>query len=712
MKNIITRKTVFRSKVDPFIYLLFIFLSVFFVMKGKPYFFLITLLAISSNFKDKIYLFNNIVSLGVSLILSINSFYMVLIIDLMFFMFKIFSNIFVKKNMIRRNFAYVSTSLTVFLFYMIKDFSYVNFTNLFLLLSISFLCFYAFHKVLDNYQYSLDVIDSKDRIIIYTITPFLFAGLELFYLMIVRLIHLILIKSAKFSEGLASIILSSFLFVYFLNVSQVDVLLLVLPFLFASVISKKHSLLVYMMFYILSNVFLKEKFYIEPLFYQGLLSIIIALLINESFYINLTNLLIKHDADEIKESKDIQDIVEYLSLVLENGLDNIRKPLDHSFNELKSSLCLECEKFNKCKLNEIIKKGIEEKYSKEERQLILDQCANPYKLFKRTQVYSDIYLKEKDKIENSMQVQNIYKKELENLYYPLKKAEEKDIDKFDRMTYEIKNEGYKLIDCKVVEKDIEVELFEYHKDDEEFILTIIENVYRKSFRFIKVSYSFALGGYILLFSSRNVYKTDISTYSSSMDKESTGDKLLFYEKDNKFILYLSDGMGHDKEAAYLSSYLVDSLNLYSKIDSSLSRQIETVNRLLYHKTNFETYATLDYFILDLINLNFTLFKAGSFPTYIYHNGKLKESKKNFTPLGILEKVNPFAFKDVLNQDDIVVIMSDGFGEDVYDILFRNINQYHEYPSSELAKFIYEELVYTYKIQDDKTLVVIKIEKVE
>ena len=98
------------------------------------------------------------------------------------------------------------------------------------------------------------------------------------------------------------------------------------------------------------------------------------------------------------------------------------------------------------------------------------------------------------------------------------------------------------------------------------------------------------------------------------------------------------------------------------------------------------YATLDYFVLDLVNLNFTLLKAGSFPTFIYHEGKLKESKKNFAPLGILEKIEPFAYKDVLSEGDIVIFMSDGFGNDVYDVMSK---VFEENKDEELEKLTYK-----------------------
>ena len=55
-------------------------------------------------------------------------------------------------------------------------------------------------------------------------------------------------------------------------------------------------------------------------------------------------------------------------------------------------------------------------------------------------------------------------------------------------------------------------------------------------------------------------------------------------------------------------------------------------------------------------------------------------------------------------------MSDGFGEDVYEIIEKNISLNYKNNLSELTKKLKNELLLNSNVEDDKTLVLLKIEK--
>lgn len=707
MKSRIIKKE--KNLISIYIDLLFLLFTILLVLKGTPFFYVIVLLTISSNYKERTYALVNFVSIIIAFIISINKGYEMCIICASFFLFKIFSNFFIKSLNIKRMLPYILTNLIVFTIYFIPSISFVNFTNLLFSFSFSFLLFYAFHKILSSYQYSINTIDSKDRIIIYTIFPFLFDSISYFYLFFIRLIHIILIKSAKFSEALSAVILMSFFLIYFYNVSQIEILLLVIPFLFTFLLVKKYKIIVYCISYILSCIFILDNFYVSPSFYQGLISIIVSCLIPEEFYIKLNSILIKEDEEEKNVDTDkIDNIINYLTLVLDSRLEYKNDPLDKIYKELRNDLCKDCINNEKCDLKEIIKNGIKNKYEKDERKVIVDKCIYPYKLFKRTLIFNEIYKKEEKKNADEIENKSLYLKELENLYYPLKENKINN-NSIDEIKKELKEEGIDLLDLKKYASIVEAEVLKYHVDDEEIILSVIENNYKKSFIFLDKKYSFSLGGYILSFSCKQKYNINIEYFKKGLLKNISGDNLIYFIDNNEFKLFLSDGMGHDKNSEVLSNYLLDSLIAYSKIDNNYLRQLETINRLLYRKSNEEMYATLDYFILDLVSLKFTLFKAGSFPTFIYHDGKLKESKRNFAPLGILEKIEPFAYKDVLSDGDIVIFMSDGFGNDVSKVIEEVIIENYNDDLEKLTSKIKDNLLISDKTIDDKTLVLIRIE---
>ena len=71
---------------------------------------------------------------------------------------------------------------------------------------------------------------------------------------------------------------------------------------------------------------------------------------------------------------------------------------------------------------------------------------------------------------------------MENLYYPLKETCD-DIN-INSIKFEFEKEGISVIDIKVRGFFVEVEIVQYHLNDEETILTILEDFYRKSFVFI------------------------------------------------------------------------------------------------------------------------------------------------------------------------------------------------------------------------------------
>ena len=688
--------------------IIFIFISAILILKGEPYFLLVMLYALLSSYDERIYIISNCSSIVLGYILSIDQGNMVVLISALFLLFKLFVAFFIKNQKAKRIMPYVLSSLILFLIYYFQDISFNNFSELILEFSFSLLGFYAFLKVLDSYQYSNNMLDSKDRIIIYAIVPLLFQGVTIFYLLIIRVIHIFLIKCTKFSEALSSIILTSFFFAYLLDISPISLALLILPFLFSFLVSKKHPIFAYLMFYIFSSFFLVKDFLLSSEFYEGIIAILFALLIPESFYYKIKTILEKEEIKEIDKSEKVENVLSYLSVVLDSKLENIKNPLDSTYEELKNDLCLTCERKGVCCLQEIIKLGIKDKYEKAQRKQILDECLYPYKLFKRTIPFHEIYLKEEKKTRENLYLQDLYKKEIENLYYPLKDQKAK--NKTEEIKEELNNEGIEVVDIKHFKNTILLEITKYKFDDEETIISVLENVYKKSFVFINKKYSFSLGNYILEFSNKARFKADISTYVKSFSDYTNGDKLFYENEETTFKLLLSDGMGHNKKSAALSEYLIDSIKAYSKIDDSLIRQIKTVNRLIYQKSTLEMYATLDYFVLDLVTLKFTLFKAGSFPTYIYHNHKLKESKKNFTPLGILEKIEPFAFRDVLNEGDIVVFLTDGFGSEVKDKIEDIVANNYEKSSKEITTILKEKLLETSIEEDDKTLVVIKIEK--
>ena len=190
-------------------------------------------------------------------------------------------------------------------------------------------------------------------------------------------------------------------------------------------------------------------------------------------------------------------------------------------------------------------------------------------------------------------------------------------------------------------------------------------------------------------------------------------------EDGKYLLAISDGMGSGKDAKKASKTAVTLLEkLLSsgfEKDSSLRLINSTLNTIGQEK---EMYATLDMAVLDLYAGNLEFIKNGACPTYVKNKRNVQILKSLSLPSGILNDIDLVVYDKDLQEDDIIVMCSDG----IFD-------SSEEYTNKELwLKFLLEELETddTQKIadiilqeaidnnfgipKDDMTVIVVKVKK--
>ena len=161
----------------------------------------------------------------------------------------------------------------------------------------------------------------------------------------------------------------------------------------------------------------------------------------------------------------------------------------------------------------------------------------------------------------------------------------------------------------------------------------------------------------------------------------SGDSILQIRlNDGKYLIALSDGMGSGQEARKSSQIAIKMLErlLMSGFDKDTS--IDLINTTIMN-VNEEIFATLDIIIIDLYNGKIEFIKNGACPTYVKNNKKVQIIKSLSLPAGILENINLTTYdKDIENQD-IIVLCSDG-------ILDANV----EYKNKELwVKYMLEDI---------------------
>lgn len=134
-------------------------------------------------------------------------------------------------------------------------------------------------------------------------------------------------------------------------------------------------------------------------------------------------------------------------------------------------------------------------------------------------------------------------------------------------------------------------------------------------------------------------------------------------EDGKYLLAISDGMGTGPKARQSSKIAIKMLERLLSSGFDKDSSIELINSTLSANTgDDDTYATLDIAILDLYAGNIEFIKNGACPTYIKQNGKVQIIKALSLPAGILENISLVVYDKDIEDNDILVMCSDGIME--------------------------------------------------
>lgn len=617
---------------------------------------------------------------------------------------KVFFNFFVRQKYIKKYGSYiVLTSLT----YSYVAIKYHEYIFIFYALLFSFFMYISLLSLLDNLKYNYK-INNINRIVLFLLLPLCFTVFNVYYFLILRILHLLYLKAFKEEESLLYVSLSSIYSIYLFPDNKLIIISLLLPSIICLFFNYKYRLFSYLMSYVIYEMAFLTKFYQQVSFYEGLIAMCFVFIIPTSFYEFVDyKLYFKKVKDD--DFNLINNIKDYLGVALSRKLEfnNYNKEIFECF---ENNLCANCSSSNTCSLTSLKKKSIISNINKDEKKQIINNCETPYKFFKNSKTMKDIYLQEQKKAMDAYRINKGFENELRNIYTPLLilDTQKKDLNK--TLFNLCLEEELPIYDIIKQNDELHIKVYKFNQYDIQTYLKLIMNVYQKTCYFVKSIYSFSSGGYLLMFSFESLYDIDYYYSFSSYEANTCGDYVKIYFRDNKFFLLLSDGMGHDKYSSKISEYLVELITSFSKLNGDYFEQIKTANEMIYNKSSKESYATLDYFIIDLVDLNFSLFKAGSFPTYIYHNHEVKESKKNFAPLGIINNVSPFRYQDKLNEEDVLVFLSDGFKNDVYDIINTTLLCNAYLSSKEIHDLLLDNLNDNDLAKDDRTLVVLKIKK--
>lgn len=183
--------------------------------------------------------------------------------------------------------------------------------------------------------------------------------------------------------------------------------------------------------------------------------------------------------------------------------------------------------------------------------------------------------------------------------------------------------------------------------------------------------------------------------------------------ERRFMVALSDGMGSGEYAHRISESTITLLESFYRAKMPSETVLSTINKLLTFNKE-ETFACVDIAVVDLDDGTADVVKIGSPVGFILSGNAVKVLEGGSLPLGILDSIRPDAASYNLQENDVLLFLSDGitgaFGSttDLYDALktvpIRNPQQ--------LADILLERALQAYGgvARDDMTAVAVRLFK--
>ncbi len=207
---------------------------------------------------------------------------------------------------------------------------------------------------------------------------------------------------------------------------------------------------------------------------------------------------------------------------------------------------------------------------------------------------------------------------------------------------------------------------------------------------------------------------DVAFGSATCNKTGTivsGDTHCFIKIDNgKYMLALSDGMGSGTRARETSDLAINLIENYYKAGFDNDIILSSVNKLL-SLNNEETFSAIDLCVLDFFRGYMDFIKLGTPKSFVKHKSGVDVVESSGLPIGILEDIRPHVTKRVVNNFDMIILVSDGvadaFGEENLQTFINNLNAIN--PQEVAESIITRAKLYSNNVaHDDMTAVVARI----
>ncbi len=207
--------------------------------------------------------------------------------------------------------------------------------------------------------------------------------------------------------------------------------------------------------------------------------------------------------------------------------------------------------------------------------------------------------------------------------------------------------------------------------------------------------------------------TGFAKRSNKQGENVCGDSFSMKSVDERsYIAAISDGAGSGVRAKNKSESTLDLLEAFSETGIKRAEMFKAMNRLLLCKGGKEDYSTVDVTEFDLESGILYWTKIGAVPGYILRGEKVEKVETGCLPMGIVTKISPSTTKKLVQNDDIIVLVSDGIYDSLCSGNYDGISSFlscAEHDPEVIANSLMKKAQES-RVDDDRTVVVLKVEK--
>lgn len=578
---------------------------------------------------------------------------------------------------------------------------------------------------------TIEVYTNKRMMILSILIIFAICSLlnvnHLYTMLLVRFYLLLSVYYLDINNTMPAILYASITLLFINPAYKDDVLAIILPFSIFFMYTPPNKLICTTM-YILSHVIL--PFFIE---YNNQYNYII--IISAALFLFIPNIKRKTNllSDEYKtitsRNRLIQRANTFASLFKQ--LTNIFQESNREVNigefvgYVYEDVCLHCPSRDLCfhqdgsvsRLGKLINKGFRYNYSEQDKQYIKNNCINPNQFLNSINEYRESY----EKIKRVNQENSHLKKDLFYEFSLLSEVFDNFSNSLEQMPFEnnlLKEHllAYQFNITYLYKHDIslnvytlEIGLLDISKEEVvNELIPIIESYLNETLEVVSIKDMMHHLGYtsVVLKHQQN-YSLQYGLQQYSLEPKYCGDTFSTFHQENNHYLALSDGMGQGKVAASESKLTLEVLSKLILNGISLKDTIDSVNALLKIKNHSDSFTTLDLCQINLASAKMKLIKYGANPSYHIRNDGIEKISTNSLPVGVISKLKMSSYELSLRNNDIIIMSSDGTGENFENIINNNLDLINKLHPQEVATLLMDKVLENNNL-DDISIIVVKI----